>query len=163
MVVPWDMAIFHQLNAKGRPVVWQHCRIMKDKPQTEPLSPMARQAWKRLESDFPLWKEYLDTRDGELEFAIPAPTGSGAGHLVAFSHQNDLWVRFSPPRVCYVADDENELVSLIRQLTTDQILFKVTMNGDEWVETTLARPEEKTESLPGHSVHDVSWSGRFDR
>jgi len=37
------------------------------------------------------------------------------------------------------ADDEGELVSLIQQLTTDQILFKVTMKGDEWVKATLAR------------------------
>ena len=131
--------------------------------QTELLCPVARQAWKRLESDFPLWKAHLDTQDGELEFAVPAPNGSTAGHLVAFTHQNNLWVRFSPPHMCYLADDENELVSLIRQLTTDQILFKVTMKGDEWVETTLASPQEKSESLPGYSVRFVSWSGKFDK
>jgi len=136
---------------------------MKDMTQTERLSPVARQAWKRLESDFPLGKAHLDTSDGELEFAVPAPTGSTAGHLVAFSHQNSLWVRFSPPQMCYLADDENELVSLIRRLTTDQIVFKVTMKGGEWVETTLARPQEKSEVLPGHSVRFVSWSGKFDR
>ncbi len=131
--------------------------------QVEGLSPVARQAWERLESDFPLWKAHLDRRDGELEFVVPAPSGSTAGHLAAFSHQNNLWVRFSPPHMCYLADDENELVLLIRQLTTDQILFKVTMKGDEWVETTLSRPHEKPESLPGHSVRFVSWSGKFDR
>ncbi len=136
---------------------------MMNMTQTELLSPVARQAWKRLESDFPLWKAHLDTRDGELEFAVPAPTGSTAGHLVAFTHQNNLWVRFSPPHMYYLADDENELVSLIRQLTTDQILFKVTMKGDEWVETTLASPQEKSESLPGYSVRFVSWSGKFDK
>jgi hypothetical protein len=65
--------------------------------------------------------------------------------------------------MCYLADDESELVSLIRQLTTDQILFKVTMKGDEWMETTLARPQEKSEALPGHSVRYVSWSSKFDR
>ena len=136
---------------------------MKDMTQIERMSPVARQAWKRLEADFPLWKAHLDTRDGELEFAVPAPTGSTAGQLVAFTHQNNLWVRFSPPHMSYLADDESELVSLIRQLTTDQILFKVTMKGDEWVETTLARPQEKSEALPGHSVRYVSWSGKFDR
>jgi hypothetical protein len=136
---------------------------MKDKSQIEPLSPVARQAWNRLESDFPQWKEHLDTRDGELEFAVPAQTGSKAGHLVAFTHQNNLWVRFSPPHMCYLADDENELVSLIGQLTTDQILFKVTMQADEWVETTLARPEENIDLLPGNSVRYISWSGKLDR
>jgi hypothetical protein len=90
--------------------------MKKEMPQTERLSPVARQAWKRLESDFPLWRAHLATRGGEVEFAVPAPTGSTAGHLVAFSRQNNSWVRFSPPRMCYLADDENELVSLIRQL-----------------------------------------------
>jgi hypothetical protein len=47
--------------------------MMKDITKTELLSPLAREAWKRLESDFPLWKAHLDTRDGELEFAVPAP------------------------------------------------------------------------------------------
>jgi hypothetical protein len=135
---------------------------MNDKIQNDRLSPVASQTWKRLESEFSEWKEHLDMRDGELEFAVPAPAGSAAGHLVAFTHQDNLWVRFSPPCMSYLADDENELVSLIRQLTTDKILFKVTMKGDEWVETTLATPEEKTEPIPGHSVRYVSWSGKFD-
>jgi hypothetical protein len=39
----------------------------------------------------------------------------------------------------------------------------VTMKGDDWVETTLARPQEKSETLPGHSVRFVSWSGKLDR
>lgn len=137
--------------------------IMNDETRVEHLSPVARQAWKRLESDFPLWKEHLDTRDGELEFAVPAPSGSAAAHLVAFSHQNDLWVRFGLPHMCYLADDVNQLVLLIRQLTTDEILFKVTTKGDVWVETTLIEQTGETESFPGHSVRYVSWSGKFDR
>lgn len=138
-------------------------RIVTDKTQTEGLSSAAREALKRLQSDFPLWKPHLDTRDGELEFAVPAPTGSAAGHLVVFTHENNLWVRFSSPCACYCADNVDELVSLIRQLTADEILFKVTMKGDQWVETTLTKPEEKAECLPGHFVRYLSWSGKFDR
>ncbi len=41
--------------------------------------------------------------------------------------------------------------------------FKVTMKGGEWAETTLAKPQEKSESGPGLSVRFVSWSGKFDR
>jgi hypothetical protein len=137
--------------------------MMKDMTEIERLKPIARRAWKCLESSFPLWEAHLNTRDGELEFAVPAPMGSAADHLVAFSHENNLWVRFNPPHMCYLADDEEELVLLIQQLTTDQVLFKVTMRGDEWVETTLARPQEKSESPPGHSVRFVSWSGKLDR
>jgi len=136
---------------------------MKDMKQIEQLSPVAKRAWKCLESDFPSWAAHLDARDGELEFAVPAPLGSTAGHLVAFSHEEQLWVRFSAPNLCYPADDENEMVSLIEQLTADKVVFKVVSKGDEWVETTLAKPQEKTESVSGHSVRYVSWSGRFDR
>jgi hypothetical protein len=136
---------------------------MKHMTQIERLNPVARRAWKRLESDFPLWVTHLDSREGELEFAIPAPPGSSAGHLVAFSQGDDLWVRFSPPYMCYAASDENEMGSLIKQLTADDLVFKVTTKGDEWVETTLSKPQEKYESIPGHSVRVVSWSGRLDR
>jgi hypothetical protein len=138
-------------------------RMVKDMTKIERLSPLAEQAWKRLEAEFPLWSAHLGARDGELEFAVPAPAGSQAGHLVAFTDRNNLWVRFSPPHMCYAADHEGELVSLLRQLTTDQIVFKVTMKGDEWVETTLEKPQEKAETLPGLSVRYVSWSGKFDR
>jgi len=136
---------------------------MKDTTQIERLNPVARRAWKRLESDFPSWVAHLDIRDGELEFALPAPPGSNAGHLVAFTQGNDLWLRFSPPYMCCAVDDESEMVSLIKRLTADEIVFKVVAKGAEWVETTLTKPQEKCEAIPGHSVHLVSWSGRFDR
>jgi hypothetical protein len=136
---------------------------MKDMTQIEGLNRVARQAWKRLEAEFPLWASYLDTCDGELEFAVPAPSGSDAGHLVVFTYGNDLWVRFSAPRMCYAIDDADEMVSIIRQLTADEAVFKVITKGDEWVETTLMRPHEKCDSISGHSVRCVSWSGRFDR
>ena len=136
---------------------------MKDTTQVERLHPVARSAWKRLETEFPLWVAHLGIRDGELEFAVPAPAGSNAGHLVALTNKNDLWVRFSPLYMWYPIDDENEMVSLIKQLTADEAVFKVTTKGDEWVETTLTRPHDKCESIPGHSIRVVSWSGRFDR
>jgi hypothetical protein len=137
-------------------------KMMKDMTQIDRLNPVARRAWKRLESDFPLWVAYLDIRNGELEFALPAPSGSNAGHLVVFSDKSDLWVRFSPPYMCYSVDDEDEMVSIIKQLTADEAVFKVITKDAEWVETTLTKPREKCEAIPGHSVRLVSWSGRFD-
>ena len=99
--------------------------MMTETKHPERLSPVAQRAWKRLQSEFPLWTTHLSTRDGELELALPAPIGSTAGHLVAFSNENELWVRFSPPKMCYPADDENELTSLIKKLTADEIVFKM--------------------------------------
>jgi len=142
--------------------VWQH-RTMEDMAEIEQLKPAARNAWKRLKDEFPLWVTHLGICNEELEFAVPAPSGSAAGHLVAFTNGNDLWIRFSPPYMCYSADSLNEMVWLIHQLTADKIMFKVTMKGAEWVETTLTNPQEKCEAIPGHSVHLVSWSGRYDK
>jgi len=48
-------------------------------------------------------------------------------------------------------------------LTTDEIVFKLTMHGDEWVETTLAERSEESELNPGQTIRFVSWSGKFDR
>lgn len=136
---------------------------MTDVTQVERLSPVARSAWKRLEAEFPLWALHLNARHDELEFVLPAPAGSNAGHLVALSNKNDLWLRFSPPYMCYAVDDEDEMILLIKQLTTDEAIFKVVSRGSEWVETTLTKPQAEYETAPGHSVRLVSWSGRFDR
>jgi hypothetical protein len=78
------------------------------------LSPTARRAWRQLEREFPMWVSHLEVRDGELEFAVPAPDGSQAGHLVAFSHENRLWIRFAPAAMCYLVDDENEMVAFMQ-------------------------------------------------
>src|SRR5215472_14054987 len=155
--------MFAQGMMPGRVYVAILNKLMKDMAQIERLHSVARSAWKRLEAEFPLWVAYLGIRDGELEFAVPAPAGSNAGHLVAFSNNNDLWVRFSPPYMCYAVNDEDEMVSIIRRLTADEALFKMIAKGDEWVETTLIRPHDKCESISGHCIRLVSWSGRFDR
>lgn len=64
--------------------------------------------------------------------------------------------------MCYLADDENELVSLIKRLTADEIVFKVVMRGAEWIETTLTGRDDRRESVPGHTVRFVSWIGASD-
>jgi hypothetical protein len=97
---------------------------MAEVKHPKPLSQVAERTWKRLESEFPSWTAHLKNHDGELEFAVPAPAGSAAGHLVALSNGNDLWVGFGLPHMCYAADDEDELVSLIKQLTADEIVSK---------------------------------------
>ena len=136
---------------------------MTETKQTAKLGRLAQRACRKLESAFPLWTTRLNVGDGELELAIPAPTGSSAGHLVAWSEKNQLWIRFSPPYMCYPADNEKELVSLIRNLISDRIVFKVVMKGEDWIETTRTTPDEEPHRLPGCFVRLVSWSGRFDR
>jgi hypothetical protein len=125
------------------------------------LSTTAQGAAERLQLEFGSVGT-LDTRKGELEFSIPAPTGSRAGHLVAFSNGDDLWVRFAPPYLCYAVDDKDEMLSVLNQLIAEQIAFKVVMSGDEWVETTLVKLPHGLETQPGRSFQLVSWSGKYD-
>jgi len=136
---------------------------MKTVTRSQKLSPIAGRAWKRLEAAFPTWRSHLSCRDGELEFSLPAPAGSAAGHLVAFSYENDLWLRFDPPYMCYPVDDESEMASLIESITADRVVFRITMKGKEWVETTLAKPRQHSNSASGQTVQQISWSGAFDK
>jgi len=141
---------------------------MVDGPAMNPLnslSPFARQVWSALSAEYPEWTEYLG-RCGEddLEVAVPAPPRSKVGHLVIFtSDGKDLWIRFSPPRMCYALDNETEMLAIIRQLQTESAFFVTIWEGDEWVETTLIRPDDQPELEPNQVAHVVSWSGKHDR
>ena len=129
------------------------------------LNPFAQQVWSALSAEYPEWTDYLGCCDeNELEVAVPAPPGSKAGHLVIFtSGGKDLWIRFSPSFMSYAVDDETEMLAIIRQLQEESALFVVTMQGDEWVGTTLIRPGDQPVVEPNQIAHVVSWSGKHDR
>jgi hypothetical protein len=80
------------------------------------LNPLARRVWIALLAAYPEWAKYFGTwGDDDLEVAVSAPIGSNAGHLVVFiAKGQDLWIRFSPPSMCYSVDDEAELLSVIQ-------------------------------------------------
>ena len=132
------------------------------------LNPLARTAWTALMSAHPEWAEAFGIcGKDDLEVAIPAPVGSNAGHLVIFTATGeDLWIRFSPPSMCYSVDSEAEMLSVIQQLLAETALFAVIMRGDEWAGTTLIRrgvPGDVPELGPNEVAHVVSWSGRYDQ
>lgn len=131
----------------------------------EELNPLAARVWARLVSEYPEWREHADTlENGDLECAVPAPPGSSAGHLVVFTARGEnLWVRYSPPQMCYALDDEDEMLSIVRQLLHDEALFVATRNGTDWTGTTLIRPGDIPHVEPGEIAQVVSWSGKLDR
>jgi hypothetical protein len=132
--------------------------------ETELLNPRAARAWSRLVDKYPEWSTHFGTcgRD-DLEVAIPAPSGSNAGHLIVFTNGVDLWLRYSHPRMCYLVDDEDEMLSIVEWLLRDEVLFVVIMSGDEWAETTLIRPGQEPNLEVSQIAQVVSWSGRYDR
>jgi hypothetical protein len=136
--------------------------------QADSLNPLARRVWSALIANYPDWTTYFGaSADDDLEVAIPAPIGSNAGHLVIFTAKGkDLWLRFSPPSMCYSVEDETELIDVIRQLLTDKVSFAVVMRGDEWAGTTLIRqgmPGDIPQLERGEVAQVVSWSGKHDR
>jgi hypothetical protein len=65
--------------------------------------------------------------------------------------------------MCYALDNETEMLAIIRQLQTESAFFVTIWEGDEWVETTLIRPDDQPELEPNQVACVVSWSGKHDR
>jgi hypothetical protein len=76
---------------------------------------------------------HLDSRaEDDLEVTVPSPSGSKARHLVVFTNNGkDVWVRFSPPSMCYAVDDEAELLSIVNQLLSGEASFVTTWRGNQ--------------------------------
>jgi hypothetical protein len=132
------------------------------------LNPLARRVWTALIAGHPEWAELFGTcGTDDLEVAVPAPVGSNAGHLVVFTAKGkDLWIRFSPPSMCYSVDNEIEMLDVIRQILAETALFAVVMRGEEWAGTTLIRraePKDIPQLGPNEVAHIVSWSGNYDQ
>lgn len=131
----------------------------------EQLNPLAKQTWAALLAEYPDWKKYFGTcGENDLEVAVPAPLGSNAGHLVVFTARGEeIWLRYSPSNMCYMVDDQREMLDIVRQLIAEQVLFVVTIQGNEWAGTTLIRPGQKPELEGDQVAHIVSWSGAYDK
>jgi hypothetical protein len=82
----------------------------------ESLKMAARRAGEALLAEHPDWGKYFEASDGgDLEVAVPAPNGSNAGHLIIFTtKENDIWMRFAPPRMCYAVESESEMLEIVR-------------------------------------------------
>jgi hypothetical protein len=128
-------------------------------------NPLAQRVRSAILSQFPDWEGSLEVREkGDIEIAIPAPSGSKAGSLVITTiNGRDLWVRYSPPHMAYAVDDELELVEIVSQLVSEQASFAVIFEKEEWKGTTLLRPNERPELGLGQRAQIVSWLGTYDQ
>jgi hypothetical protein len=133
--------------------------------KVEQLNPLAKQTWAALSAEYPDWEKYFGTcGENDLEVAVPATSGSKAGHLVVFTARGEeIWLRYSPGNMCYMVDDQREMLDIVRQLIAEQALFVVTMQGDEWAGTTLIRPGQEPELEGDQVARVVSWSGAYDK
>jgi hypothetical protein len=100
---------------------------------------------------------------GDVEIAIPAPSGSRAKCLVVFTVGEETWIRFGPARACYRPETDREMHLVLGALLRDDAFFVVVTDGDAWIETSLLRPGEEPVLKEGQVANVVSWSGRHDR
>lgn len=128
------------------------------------LNNFSRHIATKILEKYPTWKRWCRVREsGALEVAVPAPKGSNAGALVVLTtDDNDIWIRFAPPRMFYSLDDDKEMLHILKKLLTDQILFVVVMEKEQWVETTLIPRYGKPVLKKEQTATVLSWHGNFD-
>ena len=128
------------------------------------LNPTARGVAETLLAAFPERDFDLEVKDGgHVQISLPAPTGSHAGALVVLTcHEGDTWIHFAPPCAWYPIEANDELVRIFTALVTENALFSVTYDGQDWAGTTLVRPCELPELESGQRAVIFSWSGKHD-
>ncbi len=88
-----------------------------------------------------------------------------AGALVVRTVRGeDIWIRFAPPHMCYCADDEEELLTIVDALVDERVMFaRIAGPQDEWTGTTLIAQCARVDLQTGEMATVRSWSGRFDQ
>ena len=129
------------------------------------LNALGRRVLNALVKEHPDWEGHASILpNGDLELAVPAPTGSRAKYLIVSTNRGqDIWIRYAPPRMCYAVESDQEMKRIVRALLTDAASFLVLTRGDEWVETSLLPRGQEPVLLEGQVADVVSWSGHHDR
>jgi hypothetical protein len=132
----------------------------------EGLNPFARGVATALLAAPPSFGKSLRLLDqGHFEASLPAPSASQAGAVVVCTaHDNDIWIHLAPPQMWYAIDDEGEMLSVVEQFLSDEVLFvRVLDKSGAWLETTLMRASDELTVQDGEHVVALSWSGSLDR
>ena len=113
--------------------------------------------------EFPELEKYTNADSDHLEVDIPSPNGTSIGGLVIqTTAEENTWVRIYPPCSGYSIDTIPELLSIVKGVLSDQILWVTGFKDNEWVETTLINSLEDLETEEGVMYNVFSWSGKND-
>lgn len=98
-----------------------------------------------------------------LELEIPSiGIGNIGGVVIQTTEDNDIWLRnYFPYSACSV-DDSKELVTLLKEIFEDNMIWIIGMKEGEWIETTLARKLDDVDLEDGVTYNVLSWSGSLD-
>lgn len=112
---------------------------------------------------FPEFKNLVSFEDNLMIIDKPSETEAKIGGLIIQTTQDDnLWVRIYHSFSAYSVDNLEELISIIKGVLSDDILWVISFNEEAWYETTLIENMEQLEIEPGIVYNVFSWSGNLD-
>lgn len=115
-------------------------------------------------ASFPDWKNLQSTSSDLLELEIPSPNKSIIGGLVIqTTDDNSIWIRNHHPCTAYPVDNTEEMVNIIRNILSDQIIWAIGYKGNEWYETTFLNSLTDLQVEKGVKYQILSWSGQLDQ
>ena len=116
-----------------------------------------------LANDFPEFQNLVSIENNLIIIDKPSKTKTKIGGLVIQTTQDDkLWVRIYHPFSAYSVDNLEELISLIKGVFADEILWVTAFKEEAWYETTLIQNMEQLEIEPGIVYNVFSWSGNLN-
>ena len=99
-----------------------------------------------------------------LELEIPTMNNSKLGGLVIQTTEDkDIWIRNHHPCSAYLVTTIEELITIIKGVLSNKILWVIAFKHEEWVETTLTYEDADVDTEEGETYTVLSWSGTSDR
>ena len=99
-----------------------------------------------------------------LELDITSVNNSSFGGLVIqTTDKNDIWIRNYHPYSAYPVDGIEDLITIMKGVFTNTILWVISFKEDEWLETTLTKEEINIETEEGITYQLLSWDGKADK
>ena len=115
-------------------------------------------------SYFPELRNKHNHLEDYLELDIPTTNNSNFGGLVIqTTSDKDIWVRNYHKYSAYSIDIIDELVKIMEGVFKDDILWVISFQEDEWIETTLIKRDTDIEMKKRVTYNVFSWSGNLDR
>ncbi len=119
---------------------------------------------KVLANNFPEFDKLASVENDLITIDKPSETKAQIGGLVIQTTQDkEIWVRIYQPFSAYSVDNLEELISIIKGVFADEILWVTAFKGMEWYETTLIQNMGQLEIEPGIVYKVFSWSGKLDK
>lgn len=128
------------------------------------MDTFAKAVFKKLQESFPGMITADNPEQSALLIDMPAENGAPIGGLVIqTTAEKAIWLRNYHPCSAGLMDDVDQLISTMKAVFADQLLWAIGYEAGEWVETRLYNKGEPLAAEAGVSYKILSWSGSYDQ